>query len=67
MRGHVYSVNKEAHVVLIHADVHVDGPYFVVEPDFVAPDSFLGGPKDISLLPIYALNDARNKWEGEVT
>lgn len=34
--------------------VHVYDRYPTDETDDVAPDSFLGGPEDISLLPPYA-------------
>lgn len=43
--GHVSPTHIEAHVALIYVVVYVNDLYRVAEPDDVAPDSFLGGPK----------------------
>ena len=59
-QGHVSSSHYETHVSVVHAFIPD------VEPNVVMLDSFLRGPSDLSLLPLYAHHVAVHVWEGEV-
>lgn len=52
--GNVSLAHDEVLVAPIHVDVHVHDPHLAVGPDDATPASFVGDPKDTSLLPLYA-------------
>lgn len=62
---HASLAHNKTLVAPVHDDVRANDLHPLVGPDVAAPGNFLGGPEDISLLPLYAHYASKHLWERE--